>query len=886
VRHRVVIARATGAWPADRERRDACYPGPSMRVAVVLALSLAVALPARGEGESNFVLRDVTRGVTVPTALGVAGDFDVSAAIVNPAGLATLGGFSAGFASTNLESDRTVRGGGGWGAFVALPIQLRMRDGDPFRLTYGFSWQSIASPATWTGTPVPGRPTPYSYDATYFVNGIGVGTNRVSVGWTVANVVWARTPDSQGTTTHHVGINLRPSRFLSLGLVLRDVFQPAGRSENERFSRATDSELSLRPLGDWRLELAGGVLAGSDDLFDWRARALLRPWPGVTVFGLFESVRRSFGGPGLPETRDSRVMAGVSLDLRIGQRQETVGASFATLTSGKGAGSPYAGTSVFVHFTDERFPSFVEPSRFERVEVEGDIDEREHLATLLQLEELGRSGEIKGVMLVIGPSNLGWGRTEEMREAVARLRARGKRVVAYLKDAGMRQYYLATAAERVLLHPTATVGLHGIAAIELYARNLLDRLGVGVQVLQLFEYKSAGEMLTRTSPSAAAREEVMSYLADVYGRFAATVSRERQIAPDRLQAIVERPGLTPPEARQERLVDEIAYEDQVDGMMSKQLGFPVSVSRSRAAAKRPTQWSAPQIAVVHVSGEIVDQPSAGGVLSSALGAPEVAEAIRDARESPRVGAIVLRVDSPGGMVQPSEEISREVERTRGRKPIIVSIGDVAASGGYWVAAPADAIFAPPSALTGSIGVVGVRLDMAGLAAKVGLTSEILKIGGHADAENPFRSWTPEEEAAQFAEMKYVYDCFVERVAVGRHLDRGVVEGLARGRVWSGEQARQRGLVDRLAGLAAALEEAKRRSGLPDRTSVQVISLPLDRRGVVQQLLAEPADPLQTRAAVLPPSLRAVLDAVPKVLWYPRAPLIRFPWAEALLDAGK
>jgi len=843
------------------------------------ALALLLAWPARAE--NNFVLRDVTRGVTVASPHGTAGDFDASASVVNPAGLATLGGLSIGFAATALDTERTVRGGGGWAAYFATPITLRQRDGDPLRLSYGFSWQSVTAPASWTGPVGAGRANPY--DATYFVNSVGLGTNRISVGWTVANVTWARTPESQGTTTHHVGINLRPSRFVAVGVVLRDIFQPAGRSELERFSAATDGEIALRPLGDWRLELAAGALVGQDKLSDFRGRLVARPLPGVTLFALLDSVRRPFGAADATPTRDTRVMAGLSLDLRIGQRQETAGASYAALTSSKGTSGAYAGSSVFAQFSDERFPSFVEPTRFERVELTGEIDDRQHLANLLQLDELARTGEVRGVLLVVGSNSMAWGRTEEVREAVGRLRARGKRVVAYLRDAGMREYYLGSSAEKVLLHPTASLGLHGLAALQLYAKNLLDRLGVGVQVLQFKEYKSAGEMLARNGPSEPAREEIESYLADVHQRFTAAVAGERRLPVDRVRAVLNRPGLTPPEAERERLVDAVVHEDEIDGVLGKLLGFPVTVTRGRPAAKRPTQWSAPQIAVVHVTGDIVDRPADRGLLTSAIGGGDIAAAIREARESARVRAIVLRVDSPGGLVQPSEEIGREVERTRGHKPILVSMGDVAASGGYWVSAGADLIYAPPSTLTGSIGVVGVRLDMGGLAAKIGLTATTVKSALHADSDSPFRAWTPEELAGNQAEMAYIYDRFVERVASGRHLGGDTVEGIARGRIWSGEQAARRGLVDRLAGLGEALAEAKRRSGLPDRTAVQVISLPVDRRGIVQELLTAP-EPVPIGAR-LPPALRAVVDAIPSVVAYPPGPLVRFPWAEAILHGS-
>jgi protease-4 len=214
------------------------------------------------------------------------------------------------------------------------------------------------------------------------------------------------------------------------------------------------------------------------------------------------------------------------------------------------------------------------------------------------------------------------------------------------------------------------------------------------------------------------------------------------------------------------------------------------------------------------------------------------------------------------------------------------MGDVAASGGYWVSAPAEQIFAPPSAITGSIGVVGARLDVSGLAARLGIGAATEKIGAHADAESLFRPWSDDERAAELAEMQYIYDRFLDRVASGRHKSKAEVNEIGRGRVWSGAQAHARGLVDRLEGLSAALDEARRRAGLAERTRVEVISLPVERGNVIRQLLAEPED-LGARGAtaVLPPPLRAAVEAVPRVVWYPRGPLARWPWAEALVGRG-
>ncbi len=842
---------------------------------LLLVIGLLSVAGSRAGAETNFALRDVSRGVAVPTPNGVAGDFDVTATHANPAGLATLGGFSAGFGVTQLADDRTVRGGGGWGAFLAYPLALRLREGETFRLTYGFSWERVNAPDSWRAGAADLRANPY--DATLFVNSVGVGTRRASFGWMITRINWADSPESQGTTTHSVGLNVRPTRFLALGGVYRDIFEPTGRTGAERFVRSIDLEAAVRPLGHWGLELAAGTAVGADDFVDLRGRVVLRPLAGMTLFGTVESVQRRFGAVDAPPSRDLRTMLGLGLDLRFGRRQDTLGASYAGLTSPRGAGNAYAGSSMFVHSTDEAFPSLVEPERFERLDIAGEWDEREHLRSIVRLRELERAREVRGVVLSLGDSDLGWGRTEELREMVAALRRRGKHVIAYLQTAGMRQYYLASAADRVLLHPAAMIELRGIAALQFFAKDLIDKVGIGAQVSQVAEYKTAGEIVSRNGPSDEAREQIRVFIGDVYRRFLETVSRERKIDPAHLAALLARPpGLTAAEALSERLVDEIVHDDVVEERVGAQLGRKVRFSKEKLAPLRPTQWGAPEIAVVHVTGEIVDGPDGGGPFSTEPSARQVAEAIRDARESSRVRAIVLRVNSPGGMVQPSEQIAREVELTRGKKPVLVSMGDLAASGGYWVSAPADAIFASPSTLTGSIGVVSVRFSIEGLAQKLGVSSSVEKTTPHADAMNLFRPFTDEELAGHRAEMRYVYERFLDRVSEGRHRPRQAIDAVARGRIWSGANALPIGLVDRNAGLGEVIQEAKRRAGLSDRTEVDVVSLPLEAGSLLERLIRPPGADLPLPAAAL-----KILAAVPKLYLYPSLrPLARAPWVEA------
>ena len=266
-------------------------------LAVVVAV-MVVLQPGPARAEVNFALRDVGRGVTLPVPNGIAGDFDVTSVHSNPAGLATLGGFSLGFGATDLAEQRTVRGGGGWGAFIAFPLALRLRAGEPFRLTYGFSWERFQAPASWRADAADLRDNPYG--ATLFFNSVGVGTRKASFGWTITRITWTDSPESQGTTTHHVGISLRPARFVALGGTWRDVFEPTGRSGTERFGRSIDVEAAVRPLGDWRLEVAAGAMLGADEFLDLRGRVVLRPLAGLTVFGNLESVQRRFGAAGRP----------------------------------------------------------------------------------------------------------------------------------------------------------------------------------------------------------------------------------------------------------------------------------------------------------------------------------------------------------------------------------------------------------------------------------------------------------------------------------------------------------------------------------------------------------------------------------------------------------
>ncbi|HKE20541.1 MAG TPA: signal peptide peptidase SppA [Kofleriaceae bacterium] len=857
--------------------------GVWLRLLVAVAVAAAAARPAGAQ--PNFVPRDLTRGVSLPGGGGAAGDFDATAVTRNPAGLATLGGASAAFVGTMIDREDTVRGGGGWGLYIGLPFSLDLPGGETLTASYGFGFESLASPDSWVG-PFAGLEHPQ--DGSFLRNGLAFGTRMVTVGWMLGTFFWNSSPQRDSISTHHFGISVRPSRFAALGLHMRDVFQPVGRVPEEKFARSYEADVLARPLGDWRLEVGGGAVVGEDDLVDASARLLLRPLRGVAVYGEFQSVERRFGAIDAGTSRDSRLMVGVTLDGLeglLGGRGLSVSAGYGLLTSSKSA-SAYAGSSILARFSREHYPALREPEQIERFVIDQPGSERELIGLLLGLERASRATDVTGVLLDLRGGGWQWGAADDLRGAIARLRRSGVPVTAYVREGDMRSIYLAAACDRVYLHPSAAVSLAGIGAQLVFVGDLLTRLGVGVQVVQIGDYKSFGETFTRTSASQASREQLRALFGDFEARFRSEVARGRHMAPARLQALLDRPSVSAREALAAGLVDGILHPDEIEGALERALGRKVTIRRAESVRRHPLQWAYPRIAVIYVSGDIVAGAAPSLLFGDTAAGDEVADAIREAREAGDVRAIILRVDSPGGLIEPSERIAREVELTRGKKPILVSMGDVAASGGYMVSAGADRVFAQPTTVTGSIGVVSVKVNLRDVFARIGVTGETVQTGAHADAGSLFRPWADDELAAVRVEMTDAYRRFVELVARGRRLPAATVTQLAGGRVWSGSAAQRAGLVDQEGGFLDALELARREAGLSPRVEVEVVDRPVLAGNLLQRVFApRPAAGSGLGAGgpalALSPLLSRIARALPACLWWGGGALARMPFAAPL-----
>ncbi|HUG54237.1 MAG TPA: signal peptide peptidase SppA [Vicinamibacteria bacterium] len=456
------------------------------------------------------------------------------------------------------------------------------------------------------------------------------------------------------------------------------------------------------------------------------------------------------------------------------------------------------------------------------------------------------------VLRVTTLPGVGWGRVQELRDAVVRFRKSGKPAYAHLEFCGNKEYYLASACTRVYAVPTAIMDVTGLRSETTFFAGTLEKLGIEAQFEGVGRYKNAPNQFTETGFTPAHREQMESLVEHIHGQFLAGVQEARNKTREEVQAAIDNGPYDGVRALEAGLVDELLYEDQLRERL-KDAGAiaPGKYARRGRGFGFDTR---PKIALVYAVGEIVTGESQGGALGGQVaGSATIAGALRDARRNSDVKAIVLRVDSPGGSGTASDVIWREVVLARKEKPVIVSMGDMAASGGYYIAMASDAIVAQPTTITGSIGVFGGKLTLRGLYHKVGITKEILTRGQHADLFSDYRPWTEEERAKFRSLMTDFYRDFVTKAAAGRNKTVEEIDEVAQGRVWTGTEALERGLVDRLGGLEVALGLAKERARIGADVEVDLIVLP-ERKSFLETILERQEDGME---ALLPPQLRRI-----------------------------
>ncbi|NBS33363.1 MAG: signal peptide peptidase SppA [Planctomycetia bacterium] len=503
-----------------------------------------------------------------------------------------------------------------------------------------------------------------------------------------------------------------------------------------------------------------------------------------------------------------------------------------------------------------------------------------------RLDRAAADETVQGVLLSIRSPEIGRARAAELREAIGRIRAAGKLVVAHLVSGEPVDYAVAAACDTILMPPAANLALTGVRAEVTFFKGLLDRLGVQAEILQVGEFKGAGEPLTRESMSEPLRQQYEAFVGDLFEQLIEQVASDRGLAAERVRELIDIGVFTPEAARQAGLIDGIAYEDEaISGLAGRLAIDQPKLVRDYGKRDIDTDFSgltglmklvevfsgtpsgnrastAGKVAVIHVRGEIVEGKGSVGMLGGeAAGSETIIKAIRQAVKDDSVAALVMRIDSPGGSALASDLIWRELDRCE--KPVVASLSDTAASGGYYIAVASDRIVAAPGTLTGSIGVVGGKIAVGGALEAYGIHTDVVSRGRNAgwlSAQQPFAE---HEREAFFATMQDIYRLFTSKVATGRQLDSEQLKKLAEGRVFTGRMALQAGLVDQLGTLDVAVAEAARLAGLEESTQPERLLLP-EPRGLFDEFLGVDAGRSPSPAVVTRHLEQQLLAAVQRL----------------------
>lgn len=507
------------------------------------------------------------------------------------------------------------------------------------------------------------------------------------------------------------------------------------------------------------------------------------------------------------------------------------------------------------------------------MDVNGDIEDQSPLSVLATLTGNGPTvlhtyidaldaartdPHISGLVVRIGPLNTGWAKVEELRQHLLEFQKSGKPNICYLgyDGIGNPEYYLASACSQVWLVPTDPVSITGMMAQALFLRGTLDKLKIVPEVYHIAEFKTAYNTYTEKKFTPAHREEVESVLTGVYDQYVTGAAQSRHMDRAKFEALVAGGPFNGRQAVRDGLVDRLAYWDQVQGYFKGRPGGwnPISLDRYSNYLRGS---SGPRIAVVYATGEIVSGDSGTSPTSgTVMGGDTIAAALRRARNDKNVRAIVLRVDSGGGSVVASEVIRREVELAEERKPVVVSMSDLAASGGYWISVPAAKIVAEPNTETGSIGVLAGKMNLSGLYSMLGLSTDSVATSDNATLFSDQQNFTPAQQAYIQKSLEETYATFTQTVAADRHMTVDAIDKIAKGRVWTGAQAKQLGLVDYLGGLDRAIGVAKQLANIPASQSVSILRLPRPK-SLLDQLLNLEENQMSGRT----PSLASVLQRI-------------------------
>jgi len=630
--------------------------------------------------------------------------------------------------------------------------------------------------------------------------------------------------------TFDVGALVRPWTWLSVGAKV----QALGESDRPAAAWPTRARLgvALRPVaGGDRLTAAFDLGATVGGATDWTAVAIARIVDGVELFGEHQQVV----GAGSPSTHRS------SLGLRIGLGATGVAAA-ATIAK-PAAGDAEPGLAIGARLSGDEPPSLLDDGEAAvTLLLRGELSERHgagdtHFAsTLIALDRIARQPGTAAVVIRTEAMQADWAQAEELRTAILALRAAGKKVVWYADDLGTHALGIAAACNRVWIAPGGMVDVHGVGADFVSLADALTRVGIAVQVVRHAAHKSAGERLDHAEPSPELRAALDHAVTRRWADLTAWVAAGRDVSPSALEAALASGTLFPADAKAARLVDEVVPMRDLDERL-RAIGWAPPGSRARPwqpTVRRRVAWGAqPEIAVVEIEGAIGHHRDGSSVLGRTLGGAAMARTIEQVERSGAVRAIVARIASPGGSIFGSEAMREALAKAARRKPTVASLGGVAASGGFWTSLGADHVFADAATITGSIGVLSIRPSVGGLLSRHGVRTTSFGAGPGAGIHALTRPWTADEVNLVHRQLGRFYGMFLDLTAERRGLPRAGMDALAGGRVWFGDEAVERRLVDAKGGLLAALARARAKAGLDGGEDPRLRFVP--EPGLVQRI---------------------------------------------------
>lgn len=636
--------------------------------------------------------------------------------------------------------------------------------------------------------------------------------------------------------------------------------------------------MALRPTGRRTFEL--GVEARYWQGIDqWTERGTV----GVDVPG-FGRVFGSAEIANLGNDTHRGVVGTAGVELHWGGLSAGGGALFGSGLGNSSTVGEY-GTIAFAGYTQPGIPNV---SHAVWIRLESTPGNRGHVALLRKLWKIAEQPDVDAVTLILRAEPVdSFAHAEELADALRVLRAHKKKVLCSLEDAGARSLYVCANADRIVLAPGGALRYAGMRSQYIYLRGLLDKLGIKADVVRIGPHKSAAEQFTNEHAGPVAAQDHEDLLLQQAAVFDRNLSLYRHMPEERVREVTLKGPFYAAEAKEAGLVDGFAFDDELERATRELVGHEVSYVEYQDETRAPSTFAGrDKIGLLYFDGDMVDGRSQHIPLLDMrlVGSYTMQEQIKKLREDPSIKAVVLRIESPGGASMGADIEWRELQLLAKTKPLIVSMGTVAASGGYYVASASKDVYALPLTITGSIGVFFAKADLSGLLQKIGVTIDTYKTAPHADAESLFRPFTPEERTELEHKVDLIYDTFLTRVSTGRGMAKADIDAVGRGRVWTGQQAYERHLVDHLGGLREALADARAAGGMGD--DAPIVEYPPSSSSLAETLLKIAGlggsdDQVEAALEKLPPAVKGVAHALAPVLVYGQEQaLTRMEWVDA------